>query len=127
MDYNTRQKIVQKDLNDIYDAVANCPVVLSYEITADASAGLEIGSFPEDIAIVDIVVQCTTANASGTVTISDGTNDISDAIACAVLDTIGRAGTIDATYSSISAGDALTVTTNGALDRGLVTVLGVRV
>ena len=100
------------------------PVTVKCAITADASSGLAF-EVPFPMNIYEVVAVCTTANASGTATVSDGTNDISDAVAMAVLDAVDRASTIDSTYSSVSG--SITVTTNGANDRGVVYVTGYRV
>lgn len=102
----------------------NTAVTVKCAITADASSGLEF-AVPFAMDIYEVVAICTTANASGTATVSDGTNDISDAVAMAVLDAVDRAATIDSTYSSVSG--SITVTTNGANDRGVVYVTGYRV
>jgi len=116
---NKQTNILQKDLDKM---LIHIPI----EVSADATGGVSETVFA-NMRIVDVVVNCTTANAGGTLTVSDGTNDITDAIACAVLDVVDRAGTIDSTYATVSAGSSLTVTANGALDRGVVTVVGVRV
>lgn len=108
--------------DEVEHVTSNGLYTVTGTITADATSGLAV-SVPFDCTIVDVVVQCTTANASGTVTVSDGTNDITDAIVCAVDKTIVRAGTIDDAYSGLSEGDTLTFTTNGAADRGVVEVI----
>lgn len=95
---------------------------IEIDIEADATGGKDI-EMPEAGEILDVVVQCTAANGSGTVKLTDGTDDITDAIAMAVDKTIARAGTIDDAYSSLSKGDTLSAVANGASDRGKVTVL----
>lgn len=90
--------------------------VLELEIEADASAGIE---FPlgYDLKILDAVVYPTVSNAAATLTISDGTDDISDAMVIAVADTRVVPLTLDETYNTISGVKVLTLTTNGAADR----------
>ena len=110
------------EVEQINDVVSNGLYTITGAITADATGGLAF-SVPFDCVVVDAVVQCTAANASGTITVSDGTNDITDAMICAVDTTIVRAGTIDNAYSALSEGDSLTFTTNGAGDRGVCEVI----
>jgi hypothetical protein len=100
-------------------------VTIEYEITADGSSGLNIfnSNCPFTMRIIDVVVEARATSASGTVTASDGTNNITDAIACDTDTNLDRASTIDNAYSTLEAGDSLVVTTNGASDRGLVTIL----
>ena len=91
------------------------------EVTADGTSGISTLA-PYALQVIGVNLLCTATNASGTATLSDGTNDISDAITMAVVDTLGAATTIDLTYATLALGDSLTVTTNGAADRGIVTV-----
>lgn len=92
------------------------------EITADATGGQAI-VIPYACEIVDVIVQARAASAGGTALLKKGATAISDAIIMAVDKVIDRAGTIDDAQSSLLPSDTLTVTTNGAADRGLVTVL----
>jgi len=112
--------------NHIKELEDYAPALFYKPITADATGGLDVfgtAGAPFDCEIVDIIVQCRAANASGTAKLTDGTNDISDAVIMAVDKVVTRAGTIDDVYSSISAGDTLQVVTNGADDRGLITIV----
>ena len=86
-------------------------------VTASATGGIAFTSIPVGAEIVDITVQCTSTNGSGTLKLTDGTNDISDTIACATLDAIDRAVSIDQTYKYVGA-DGVTVVANGNDDRG---------
>lgn len=95
---------------------------ITNDITADASGGVTT-AIPFDCVVIDVIVQATATSGSGTVLVSSGANAITDAMVMAVDTTIVRAGTIDTTYSSVSSGDDLTFTTNGAADRGLVKVI----
>ena len=70
-----------------------------------------------------VVVQARAASGSGTATVRVGTNAVSDAIVMAVDTTMVRAGTLNDAYTTLAAGDNLNVITNGANDRGLVTVV----
>jgi hypothetical protein len=98
-------------------------------ITADATSGVNVFDslgVPFDIEIIDIVVQARATSGSGTVQLSDGTNNISDAVAMATDTNITRAGTLNDAYSALTKGDQLILTTNGAADRGFVTIVAVR-
>ena len=90
--------------------------VLELEIEADATGGL---TFPlgYDFKVLDAVVYPTVSNAAATLTLSDGTNPISDAMVIAVTDTRVVPATLDETYNTISGAEVLTLTTNGAADR----------
>jgi len=117
------QKISLGD--EVYNNSVYSPVVLSAAITADATGGLSI-DVPFNMTIYDVVVVATAASGSGTVTLRSSTNAISDAIACAVDTTVARAGTLDDTYTAVTSATSLNVITNGANDRGLVYVYGIR-
>ena len=100
--------------------------VIEIAVTADATSGVSITA-PYACKIIDAFANCTTANAGGTLTLSDGTNAISNAVTCAVLDVNTRASTIDSTYGSIQKGSTLKVTANGAADRGVMYVIVKRI
>jgi len=78
-------------------------------------------NIPVGAEIMDVEVRCTTANAAGTATVSDGTNPITDAIIMAVLDVMTKAGTIDTTFATLTSA-GLTVTANADGDEGIVYV-----
>jgi len=90
--------------------------VYEWAITADATSGL---TFDPGFSykILDVVAISTATNASATVTLSDGTNAITNAIDIDTVDTRIAATTIDQTYRTISGTDVLTATTAGAADR----------
>ena len=92
-------------------------------VTESATGGINFTSIPVGAEIVDVVVHCTASNGSGTLklTIGDGGADITDTIACATLDALDRAATIDQTYKKVTA-DGVDVVANGIADRGEVYV-----
>jgi hypothetical protein len=103
------------------------PAFLYKGIIADATAGIDVfdsDGAPFQLEIIDIIVQARATSASGTVKLTDGTNDISDAIIMATDKAMTKAGTLDDAYTLIDAGGALKLVTNGATDRGLVTIVG---
>lgn len=107
------------------------PVVIRYAVTADASSGLAIfdAACPFKLRICDVTVECTTAETNGTLKLTDGTNDITDAIACAADTAVDRAATIDDSKAELAAGATLKVVAAGdtaANTRGIVTILAVK-
>ena len=102
--------------------------VIEYEIAADASSGVDIlggialQAIPGKYRIADVKVEARAASASGTMTLRKGTTAITDAMIMAVDKVMVAAGTIDNDESEIDVGDALNVITNGAADRGMVTI-----
>ena len=99
---------------------------LSVLVDSDATGGAAI-VIPFACEILDIIVECTAANADGTFTVKAGANAISDAIVCAVDKTMVRAGTIDDTYSTLAAAATVTAVANGAADEGKITLVVRRV
>jgi hypothetical protein len=99
------------------------PVVIELEVDADASGGIAF-DLPYKIKIVDIIARSTATVASATVTVSDGTNDITDALDIDTIDVRDTPSTIDTTYSTV---ESLTLTTASSADRGVVYVYGLRV
>lgn len=95
---------------------------IGLDVDANATGGLAF-SLPYSIEIVNVIARSTATNASATVQVSDGTNNITNAIAIATLDTNTAASTIDTTHSTT--GD-VTLTTNGAADRCRVFIIGIR-
>lgn len=112
------EKHLAQLLNELPDIIQN-------EIIVDASAGKKIydANAPCGFEIFDVIVQARATSGSGTVKLTDGTNDITDAIACDTDKAIARAGTIDNDYSTIALNGTLELVTNGAADRCLVTIL----
>lgn len=108
------------------DNTIGAPITVKIAVTADGTAGIST-TVPVAMEITGMDVVCTAANAAGTATLGDGTNAISDAVICAVLDTVIAASTLDDTYRTLAAGDTLEITTNGAADRCVAYVHGYRV
>lgn len=91
--------------------------------TGSHSAGTPVvdTSLPVGSEIIDVNVVATATNASGTVTVSDGTNDITNAIACDTDNAISRAASIDQAYNVVVAA-GLTLTANATGDAGIAYV-----
>ena len=103
--------------------------IVELTINADATGA---PSFVLDadnpVRIVDAFTRCTGANASVAMTLQDsGGAAISNAMTCAVDKAIGRATSLDPAKCTIAAGNTVKVDANGAADRGVVTLLVVRV
>lgn len=98
-------------------------------VEADATGGLDVfdsDGAPFALEVIYVIAQCRVAKALGTVKLTDGTDDISNAIVMAVDKTSIMSGTIDNSKSTIAKGGTLKVVTNDADDRGLVTTVAVR-
>lgn len=103
------------------NAVQKLSVVV--DIEADATGGL-VAVLPYKLLITGVTAISTAAVALETVTVSDGTNDITDALDIAVLDARTEAGTIDLTYAEAG---TVTLTTASAAGRAKVLIEGIRV
>jgi len=103
-------------------AQINNTIDIRVVIDADATSGFTV-TCPRALTVVDVVAVATATSVGGTAQVSSGGNNISDAIALATADAKASAATIDSTFATLAAGATLTVTTNGAADRGEVTVI----
>lgn len=120
-----QQTALGTEIYDMQQIQAYEPIVLTAAVTADATGGQSI-TVPYAMTIIDAWVVCTAANASGTLTLRSSTNAISDAITCAVDTTLTRAGTLDDAYTAITTSTSLNVIANGASDRGIIYIMGIR-
>jgi len=90
-------------------------------ITGDATGG-DVYTMVRAGQVCDAWVICTATSNGGTVTVLNASIAITDAMACATNKALIRAGTIDDASFDLAVGNALTFTTNGASDRGVVCV-----
>jgi hypothetical protein len=116
-----QQGVVQADL--IAHAIA-----FVYEVTTGAATGLKIfnANAAFKFEVTDVIIQPRRASTNGTLKITDGTSDITDAMTCAVDKTIARAATIDDAKSTIAAGGTLQIVCAGdsiGNTQALVTVI----
>ena len=108
-------------------ALRSAVIQIDFTVAVDASSGLTI-PVPYGIKIRDVIVQCTVASGSGTLTLRKSTTAITDAMACVTDKAIARAVSIDDEQSTIVKDSAeLNVIANGGTDRGIVTIIGVPV
>ena len=92
---------------------------VSFILTATLAAGNTVGihnaNAPFKYRIIDAWSVAKSADA-GTWKITDGTNDITDAVAVTATDkTVNRAGTIDDAYYEIASSGSLSVVGDGSL------------
>lgn len=110
------------------DSLHGAPLLSFYKafVAADDATALDVvADLPFKIRVIDAIVVCTTAAAGGTLTVRNGSNAITDAIACATDEAIDRATTIDNAYAEIDKGGSLKViTANSAI--GYVQIHAVR-
>lgn len=107
---------------------ANEMVQLTFEITT-GSGTIQLVTVPFGIEVLDMIIQARGNSTNGTMKLNDGTNDITDAVVCAVDTTITRAGTIDDSKASIAAGADLGIICAGdtvANTKGLITIVARR-
>lgn len=111
----------------IRDLEENALVELTYEVAADLTGGLDAIECPFNLEVLDVFVQARATSGSGTVTARKVTDAITSAIVMAVDDAMARTVSIDDGYSSFTEGQFINLVTNGAADRGLVTVIARRI
>ena len=70
---------------------------------------------------------CSSDLGSGTLTLRKATTAISDAMECATDKKVVYSASIDDAQSTLAAGDNVNIIANGANDRGVVTIIGIRV
>ena len=94
--------------------------IAKFEITADATTPVAI-DIPLGAEIVDVAVQCSASNASGTATVQvgGGGTAITSAIVCAVIDINSKTTKVVQSVKYVGV-DGIEVVTNGASDRGVV-------
>lgn len=105
-------------------------IAFTYNVTTGATSGLEMfkGNAPFKFEVVDVVVQPRENSTNGTLKVTNGTNDITDAMVCAVDKTMVHSASIDDAYSEIDAGETLEIVCAGDTvgnTKALVTVLAI--
>jgi hypothetical protein len=88
----------------------------------DASAGVSIAA-PFDLTLIDVVVRADATVSGGTVQVFNGATAVTNAITMATDKAVTRAGTIDDAQADFDEGDNITLTTHGATDAGLVSLI----
>jgi len=107
----------------------NQVTAFTYDVTTGAASILIFdGNAPFKFEVVDVIIQPRGTSSNGTMKITNGTSDITDAMTCATDKTIARASTIDDAYSTIEENGSLEIVCAGdsvASTIGLVTVLAI--
>lgn len=108
------------------------PIVAKYAVTADTTTAAVAFIAPCAMQILDFSVLAQATSGSGTLTPRKGATDaICTAITCAVDGAVTRmsAGAVvaNAARTILAKGDAIYVIANGAADRGILTITGVRI
>lgn len=100
-------------INEIKSAVR----VEKISVTASGTSGVAATTIPVGAEIIDVVIHPTATSGGGTATLRVGGAgaSITNAMTCAVLDTIARATTIDQTYKIVGA-DGVEIVTNADAD-----------
>jgi len=115
------------NLIDIESAIsAYQPLMLNFNVTADASSGLAI-TIPYSMYITDVIVQCRATVENGTIKLTNGGTDITDTIACATDKALDHAASIDNSKALIDTTTVMKAVSSGATVRGLVSIIGYRV
>jgi hypothetical protein len=117
--------VIPNQTNQLGTLIKGSPCVVKVVVSADAT-GEKAVTIPYDMEVIDVVVQCTASNGSGSLQLKNGTA-VTDAIACTTDKAIARAGTIDDAYSTLLTTSSVTVDANGASDRGIMWIIGYRI
>lgn len=88
--------------------------------TEAASVVVYNADAPAKFRIIDVLVIALATAGSGTVKITDGTNDITDAIVAATDKAVTRVGTIDDAYNEIDPDGSLSVVVANAADARVI-------
>jgi len=116
-----REIQMKAGMNDAGSAISPL-LIFTHEVTADSTANPAILTLPFAVEVVDVIVHCTTSNASGSLTLGKGATAITGALACVTAGALARATTLAVAAYQLVAGDTLNVDANGASDRGKITV-----
>ena len=108
------------------------PIVAKYAVTADTTTAAVAFIAPCAMQLLDFSVLAQATNGGGTLTPRKGDTDaICTAIACATDGAVARmaAGAVVANVARtvLAKGDKVYVIANGAADRGILTITGIRI
>lgn len=110
-----------------YEISQYSPVIISTAVTAAANSTAKSVTIPFAMRVLFVVTECTAASGSGTLTLRKATTAISNAMECATDKKVVYSESIDDAQSTLAAGDNVNIIANGANDRGVVTIIGIRV
>ena len=125
----TRLDNFQGDLDDLQmgvvvaDSISQL-IALELDVAAGDDPNLIFNeNAPFKFEVVDVIVQARATVGGGTMKVTDGTSDITDAIVCATNGNKTCAGTINDAKATIAAGGSLKCVGSAAGVKGLVTIL----
>lgn len=101
-------------------AAINNTVNVVVTIDTDATSGITV-TIPRAMTVIDVITQANATSGSGSVTLSPDITSGAQTMATNLA--IVRAAEIDDALATLAAGDTITFTTNGAADRGQVTLV----
>ena len=106
------------------------PITIDIPVTTGSSSvSVFNANAPYTFEIIDVIIQPRGASSNGTMKLNNGSNDITNAIACAVATDVARVGTINSSYSTIAKGGSLVIVCAGdtpANTIGLVTIVCIK-
>jgi hypothetical protein len=95
-------------IGTLADAILGVPLLIREQV-AGSTVAVFTADCPRKILIIGAWLICSAAHANGTIKLTDGTNDITDAMICAVDKVVVHAGTIDDAYNTIALGGSLSL------------------
>ncbi len=96
--------------------------------TGTATTAIFSSNAPFAFEVIDVILQARATEGGGTIVITNGSSNITNAIVCATNNARTVAGTIDNVYSKIAAGGSLSITMGGGTPanmKALVTILAI--
>lgn len=87
------------------------PILFYKRCTAAASSFTVVADLPYAVRIIDAWNHCQTTAGGSTARVDNGSNAVSDAMAATPVDTVTRAATLDADYTSVAKHSSIKVTT----------------
>ena len=123
-------EILPSKMATIENSVGVPFVIYKNITTGSATAMIFNATAPFKLEIIDVIIQARGASTNGTMKVTNGTNDITNTITCAVNNVVNRAGTLDSTKTTIAKGGTIEVVCAGdsiPATIGLVTIVAVKV
>ena len=108
-----------------YEISQYSPVIISTAVASANSTAVSV-TIPFAMRVLFCVCECTAGSTNGTLTLRKATTAISDAMECATDKKVVYSALIDDAQSTLAAGDDVNIIANGAGDKGVVTIVGIR-
>ena len=110
---------------DVYEISRYSPVIISTAVASANSTAVSV-TIPFAMRVLFCVCECTAGSSIGTLTLRKATTAISDAMECATDTKVVYSASIDDAQSTLAAGDNVNIIAHGAGDKGVVTIVGIR-